>query len=103
MHADCPNLWASKIQIKIALLSTEGEYVAVSYAAREIVPLVSVFEKIGCERLILLLAINDTALVRYTLFEYNRQCYSRMSERCPRSGHERNTSTLSITTFGNTY
>ncbi len=39
MFAGCPLIWASKLQTEIALSSTEAEYIALSTATREIIPL----------------------------------------------------------------
>jgi hypothetical protein len=39
MFAGCPLIWASKLQTEIALSSTEVEYIALSTATREIIPL----------------------------------------------------------------
>jgi hypothetical protein len=40
MFAGCPLVWASKLQTEIALSSTEAEYIALSTATREIIPLI---------------------------------------------------------------
>jgi histone deacetylase 1/2 len=39
MFEGCPLVWASKLQTEIALSSTEAEYIALSTATREIIPL----------------------------------------------------------------
>ncbi len=39
MFAGCPLIWTSKLQTEIALSSTEAEYIALSTATREIIPL----------------------------------------------------------------
>jgi hypothetical protein len=38
-YAGCPMLWASKMQMEIALSSTEAEYIALSQSMREVLPL----------------------------------------------------------------
>jgi hypothetical protein len=39
MFAGCPLFWASKLQTEIALSTTESEYIALSSALREVIPL----------------------------------------------------------------
>jgi hypothetical protein len=49
-YAGCPVVWASRLQTEIALSSTESEYVALSQALREVIPLmrlVNELEKAG--------------------------------------------------------
>jgi hypothetical protein len=38
--ASCPLLWASRLQTEIALSTTEAEYIALSAALREVIPLI---------------------------------------------------------------
>ncbi len=38
-YAGCPMHWASRMQTKIALSSTEAEYIALSQAMREVIPI----------------------------------------------------------------
>jgi hypothetical protein len=45
MFANCPILWASKMQTEIALSTTEAEYMALSMAMRELIPLMRLFEE----------------------------------------------------------
>ena len=45
MFANCPILWSSKMQTEIALSTTEAEYMALSMAMRELIPLVKLFEE----------------------------------------------------------
>jgi hypothetical protein len=44
---DCPVLWVSKLQTEIALSTTEAEYVALSQAIRELLPMCELFQEIG--------------------------------------------------------
>ena len=39
LYAGCPILWSSKLQSEIALSTTEVEYIALSQAVREVIPL----------------------------------------------------------------
>jgi hypothetical protein len=43
----CPILWVSKLQTEIALSTTESEYIALSQAMREVVPLLDIFGQIN--------------------------------------------------------
>jgi hypothetical protein len=45
-YAGCPLVWASKLQTEIALSSTESEYVALSQALREVLPLMRLVEEL---------------------------------------------------------
>jgi hypothetical protein len=47
MCAGFPLVWASKLHSHIALSSTEAEYIAMSTAMREIVPLMSLLEEMS--------------------------------------------------------
>jgi hypothetical protein len=39
MYAGCPLVWVSKFQTEVALSTTEAEYIALSQAMRELIPL----------------------------------------------------------------
>jgi len=39
MYANCPVLWASKLQTEIALSTVEAEYIALSTSLRELIPM----------------------------------------------------------------
>jgi hypothetical protein len=41
MYANCPVIWASKLQTEIALSTTEAEYVSLSQALREVIPVLN--------------------------------------------------------------
>ena len=48
--AKCPIIWASKLQTEYSLSSTESEYIALSTALREVIPLMGLldeFKKFG--------------------------------------------------------
>jgi hypothetical protein len=45
MFAGCPLIWSSKLQTEIALSSTEAEYIALSAAMREVLPLLSLMKE----------------------------------------------------------
>jgi len=45
MYANCPILWTSKMQSEIALSSTESEYLAISAATREVLPIIELLRE----------------------------------------------------------
>lgn len=47
MFAGCPILWCSKLQTEITLSTTEAEYVALSQAMREVIPLMNLMKELG--------------------------------------------------------
>ena len=46
-YAGCPIAWGSKLQTHIALSSTEAEYIAISTAMREIIPLMALLQEMS--------------------------------------------------------
>jgi hypothetical protein len=48
----CPILWASKLQTEIALSSTEAEYIALSQAMREVIPLMALVREAAAQGVI---------------------------------------------------
>ena len=47
MFAGCPILWSSKLQTEITLSTTEAEYVALSQAMREVLPLMDLMKELN--------------------------------------------------------
>jgi hypothetical protein len=45
-YAGCPMLWASEMQMDIALPSTEAEYIALSQSMREVLPFIALIEEV---------------------------------------------------------
>lgn len=45
-HAGCPVLWTSKLQTEIALSTAEAEYIAMSQALRETIPLMNLMKEV---------------------------------------------------------
>jgi hypothetical protein len=45
-YAGCPLTWCSKLQSEIALSTTEAEYIALSQALREVIPLITLLDEI---------------------------------------------------------
>jgi hypothetical protein len=63
----CPILWVSKLQTEIALSTTESEYIALSQAMHEVIPLLDIYGHINT-----LLECQDlTPIVKCTNFEDN--------------------------------
>jgi hypothetical protein len=46
-YAGCPLTWCSKLQSEIALSTTEAEYIALSQALREVIPLITLLNEIN--------------------------------------------------------
>ena len=47
MYANCPIFWCSRLQTEIALSTAEAEYIALSSALREVLPLMTMMEEIN--------------------------------------------------------
>jgi hypothetical protein len=45
MYAGCPIFWTSKLQTTISLLSTEAEYIVLSTALREVIPVMELLKE----------------------------------------------------------
>ena len=47
-YANCPVIWCSKLQTEIALSTAEAEYIALSHALREAIPIQNLTKEIDC-------------------------------------------------------
>ena len=47
IYSNCPVYWGSSLQTKISLSTSEAEYIALSYALRELLPLMTMLEEIN--------------------------------------------------------
>ena len=47
IFAGCPILWSSKLQTEITLSTTEAEYVALSQAVREVLPIMELMKELS--------------------------------------------------------
>ena len=47
MCANCPFLWVSRLQTKIALSTTEDEYITLSQSLQDVIPLITLLKKIN--------------------------------------------------------
>ncbi len=46
LYAACPIIWASKLQSLVALSTTEAEYIAMSMALRDVIPIMELLEEL---------------------------------------------------------
>jgi hypothetical protein len=84
-YADCPLLWASRLQTEITLSTAEAEYVALSTAMREVIALIQLMDEL---KGILKLDFG-TPEVYCDVFEDNESCISMATKRkfSPRTKH----------------
>ena len=69
-YTDHPILWVSKLQNNIVLSSTESEYVALSMAMRDVIPLINLVEEVRA-----FLPIETTPpMIKCKVFEDNQSC-----------------------------
>ena len=66
--AGCPCLWASKLQTEIALSTLEAEYIALSTAMRDLLPMRRMLLEIGTK---MKLAFVEQGMLHSTVFEDN--------------------------------
>ena len=66
--AGCPVHWGSKLQMEIALSTLEAEYIALSSAMREMLPMRRLFQEIGEK---MNLRLKEKGLLHSTVFEDN--------------------------------
>jgi hypothetical protein len=67
-YANCPTAWASKLQTEIALSTTEAEYIALSTAVCEMLPMIALAKEAAKQKLI---SNVEAPLIRCTMFEDN--------------------------------
>jgi len=44
-YAECPVSWASKLQSQVVLSTTEAEYIALSQALRDVIPVMNLLQE----------------------------------------------------------
>ena len=83
--AGCPILWFSRLQTEISLSTTEAEYIALSTACRELLPMRSLFIELGKY----LQCRDITPDVKCTLFEDNvgAETLAKAPKMSPRTKH----------------
>ena len=69
----CPVIWVSKLQTEIALSTTEAEYIALSQAMRELIPMRRLLQETGSA---LNLDFSKPAIIHSTVFEDNNGAIS---------------------------
>ena len=69
-YAGCPLLWASKLQTEIALSSIKAEYIALSQALREVIPLRALMKEAKKKGLKFK---TKTSMIHCTAFEDNNR------------------------------
>jgi hypothetical protein len=67
MYAGCPIVWKSQLQQEIALSSTESEYTGLSYALREVIPIMELLKEIRRRKV----KVSATADIYCKVFEDN--------------------------------
>ena len=84
-YANCPLLWASRLQTEITLSTTEAEYVALSTAMREVISSMYLIQELNG----ILDIHNPTPEVFCDIFEDNESCISMATTRkfSPRTKH----------------
>jgi hypothetical protein len=70
---NCPLLWVSKLQTEVSLSTTEAEYIALSQAMRELIPMQSFLQEIGQR---LNLKFTKNTMLHSTVFEDNNGALS---------------------------
>jgi hypothetical protein len=68
--ASCPILWSSKLQTEIALSTTEAEYIAMSQATRDLIPMRDLLQELSQATKLI---VGDT-ITHSTIFEDNQGC-----------------------------
>jgi hypothetical protein len=70
LFANCPVLWVSKLQTEVALSTTEAEYIALSQAMRNIIPMRALLSELTT----LTCLTFGTTTTYSTIFEDNKGC-----------------------------
>ena len=84
-YANCPLLWSSKLQTEIALSTAESEYIALSQAMRDVIPLIQLLTEINCIYPIQ----NPDPIIKCKVYEDNESCIamSKTKRFSPRTRH----------------
>ena len=85
-YAGCPIIWASKLQSQVALSTTEAEYIAMSMALRDVIPIMDLIKEMK-ERNIPVICTKPYVYCK--VFEDNSGALelARLPKLCPRTKH----------------
>ncbi len=85
-YAGCPIIWASKIQTKTALSTTEAEYIAMSMALWDVIPIMELIKEMKDYHIPV---ICTKPYVYCKVFEDNSEAleFVRLPKLCPRTKH----------------
>ena len=86
-YSGCPILWASRMQTKVALSTTESEYISLSSALRETIPMMNLVQEF--KNKIAISAVVTIPTICFTLFEDNSGAFelANMPKMRPRTKH----------------
>ena len=85
-YKNCPIIWKSQLQGEIALLSTESEYIGISYGLRDVIPIMECLKEIQSRGIL----VNDTrSTIQCRVFEDNSGALemARVHKYRPRTKH----------------
>ena len=84
-YANCPIVWASRMQTEISLSTAESEYIACSTAMRDVLSLIQIMQEIGA----IFPIENIKPKMHCTVYEDNESCISMATKRkfSPRTKH----------------
>jgi hypothetical protein len=68
--ASCPVLWPSKLQTEVALSTTEAEYIALSQATRDLIPMRGLLHELSAATKLIV----GSTIAHSTVFEDNKGC-----------------------------
>jgi hypothetical protein len=87
-YAGCPVIWASKLQIQVALSITEAEYIAMSQSLRDVLPIMFLVQEI-CKKGFQVICTKPYIYCK--VFEDNSSALelaiARLPKLCPRTKH----------------
>ena len=84
-YTGCPIIWVSKLQTEIALSTAESEYIALSQAMRDVIPMIQLLTEINC----IFPIYCPTPQIKCKVFEDNESCIAlaKSQKFSPRTRH----------------